>query len=193
MKLTLIRHGITLGNARRLYYGSTDLPLLPEGAAALTRLAASGGYPTAARYYTSGMLRAEQTLRILYGDVPHETLPGLREMDFGDFEMKSYEELRECPDYQAWISGDFEANVCPHGESGVQVTRRAMEALRPALAAGEDAVCVTHGGVIGGLLAAWFPQARGRYAWTPEPGHGFQIVFADGAPQSAIPVPFGRD
>ena len=31
MKLTLIRHGITEGNARRLYYGAADIPLLPEG------------------------------------------------------------------------------------------------------------------------------------------------------------------
>ena len=31
----LIRHGITDGNKRRLYYGSTDLPLAPEGIAAL--------------------------------------------------------------------------------------------------------------------------------------------------------------
>ena len=35
MKLTLLRHGITEGNRRRLYYGSTDLPLLSEGWAAL--------------------------------------------------------------------------------------------------------------------------------------------------------------
>ena len=31
MKLTLIRHGITEGNARLLYYGAADIPLLPEG------------------------------------------------------------------------------------------------------------------------------------------------------------------
>ena len=30
MKLTLLRHGITEVNRRRLYYGSTDLPLLSE-------------------------------------------------------------------------------------------------------------------------------------------------------------------
>ena len=30
MKLTLIRHGLTEGNIRRLYYGAMDLPLLPD-------------------------------------------------------------------------------------------------------------------------------------------------------------------
>ena len=31
MRLTLLRHGETEANRRRLYYGATDLPLLPEG------------------------------------------------------------------------------------------------------------------------------------------------------------------
>lgn len=30
MKLTLIRHGMTRGNMLHIYYGSTDLPILPE-------------------------------------------------------------------------------------------------------------------------------------------------------------------
>ncbi len=76
MKLTLLRHGITEGNRRRLYYGSTDLPLLPEGWAALEAMRARGGYPQAIRYYTSGMIRTEQTLRALYGPVPHEAGDG---------------------------------------------------------------------------------------------------------------------
>ena len=70
MKLTLLRHGYTEGNRRRLYYGSTDLPLLPEGWEALAVLREQGGYPTAARYYTSGMLRTEQTLLALYVRFP---------------------------------------------------------------------------------------------------------------------------
>ena len=119
MKLTLLRHGYTEGNRRRLYYGSTDLPLLPEGWEALAVLREQGGYPTAARYYTSGMLRTEQTLLALYGPVPHTVLPGLREMDFGIFEMRTYEELKQDAAYQRWICGNIEDHVCPHGESGV--------------------------------------------------------------------------
>ena len=91
MKLTLLRHGETDGSRRDLYYGAADIPALPESLAALHENAAA--YPRAARYYTSGLLRTEQTLAALYGDVPHVQLPGLREMDFGDFEMKSYQQL----------------------------------------------------------------------------------------------------
>ena len=128
MQLTLIRHGLTAGNVQRLFYGSTDLPLLPEGLAALEQLRQSGSYPQAGRFYTSGMRRANQTLAALYGPVAYAVLPGLREIDFGEFEMKSYPELCNLPGFQAWITRDNEANVCPGGESGVQVTRRALAA-----------------------------------------------------------------
>lgn len=189
MKLTLLRHGITEGNARHLYYGSTDLPLPPQGREALERLRREWVYPAGTRYYTSGMRRTEETLLALYGPVAHEILPDLREIDFGAFEMRTYEALKEDPAYQRWITGNVEANVCPGGESGVGVTRRALLALEPVLAGQQDAVCITHGGVIGGLLAHWFPETT-RYDWTPEPGQGFQVNFQAGAPVSATPVPF---
>ena len=189
MKLTLIRHGITEGTLKKLYYGSTDLPLLPEGAARLEELKAMGGYPLAKRYFTSGMLRTEQTLAVLYGNVEHDSLPGLREIDFGDFEMKTYEELCSDPSYLAWITGNNEANVCPGGESGVIVTDRALAALAPVIASGEDAVVITHGGVIGGVLAKWFPGGSGRYEFTPEPGRGFTVEFKGGAPVAVTKIP----
>jgi len=40
-----IRHGITEGNAKKWYYGWTDVPLLPEGVAALQNLCAQCIYP----------------------------------------------------------------------------------------------------------------------------------------------------
>ena len=92
------------------------------------------------------MIRTEQTLLALYGPVSHEVLPGLREMDFGAFEMRSYEELEHDPAYLAWLEGDVEANLCPGGESGQRVTTRALEALAPLLAAGEDAVSLVSPG-----------------------------------------------
>ena len=122
MKLTLIRHGMTRGNMLHIYYGSTDLPILPESYTELEARAKTGFYPTAERYYTSGMLRAEQSFRAIYGDTPHSVLYGMREADFGDFEMRNYAELKDDPAYIEWISGNNEDNICPNGESGEQVT-----------------------------------------------------------------------
>ena len=68
MKLTLLRHGETDGSRRDLYYGAADIPALPESLAALHENAAA--YPRAKRYYTSGLLRTEQTLAALSARCP---------------------------------------------------------------------------------------------------------------------------
>ena len=169
MKLTLLRHAQTEGSLRNLYYGAADIPALPESLSELHRRA--GDYPTAQRYYTSGMLRTEQTLAAIYGSVPHTRLPGLREMDFGDFEMKSY----------------VEHNPCPHGESAPQVLRRSLAAIAPVVQRPEDAVCVIHGGVTAGLMMAWF--GGGRYDYSVSPGQGFQVTFREGQPVSYTRIP----
>ena len=82
MILTLIRHGQTEGSLRDLYYGAADIPVLPESLAELHAHAAQ--YPTAPRYFTSGLVRTEQTLHAIYGDVPHTALPGLRALGLAD-------------------------------------------------------------------------------------------------------------
>ena len=63
------------------------------------------------------MLRANQTLRAIYGDVPFSVIGDLREVNFGIFEMKSYEDLKTEPVYQDWLAGDWFRNVPPGGES----------------------------------------------------------------------------
>ena len=191
MKLTLIRHGLTEGNLRRLYYGGADIPLAPEGEAELRRLRETVEYPRGRDYYTSGMVRTEQTFAILYGDTPHTQVPGLREMNFGAWEMKSYEDLKDDPAFQEWCSGDVEQHRAPEGDSFQMVYDRVGEAILPILERGRDAVCVVHGGVIVMLLRRWFPADLAQtYARTPEPGHGYQVVFDDdGKPVSFTPIP----
>lgn len=191
MKLTLIRHGLTEGNIRRLYYGGADIPLAPEGEAELRRLRETAEYPRGRDYYTSGMVRTEQTFAILYGDTPHTQVPGLREMNFGAWEMKSYEDLKDDPAFQEWCSGDVEQHRAPEGDSFQMVYDRVGEAILPILERGRDAVCVVHGGVIVMLLRRWFPADLAQtYARTPEPGHGYQVVFDDdGKPVSFTPIP----
>ena len=187
MKLTLLRHGQTEGSLRDLYYGATDLPVLPEPLAALHESA--GRYPTAPRYYTSGLLRTEQTLRAIYGDVPHTALPGLREMDFGDFEMRSYEELKDDPAFRQWMT-DSEHNPCPNGESAPQTMARNLAAMETVLASDEDAVCVIHGGVIAGFMMTWFGGLR--VDWYRQAGTGYQVTFSGGVPTGWLPIPEGK-
>lgn len=192
MVLTLIRHGITAGNAYRIYYGASDLPLLPEGEAALRELAAKGGYPTGVHYHTSPLIRTEQTFSILYGDIPHTPMEGLREMDFGDFEMRYVAgDLENDPVFQVWRQDRTGEMVCPNGESMRQAQHRALEALAPVIAAGEDTVCVIHGVLISLLLWHWFPDRAEPFGRIPAPGTGFQIEFDGDRPVSFTSVPHG--
>ena len=131
-RLYLLRHGLTRGNLEHLYYGSTDLPLCEEGLRQLAALRRQGGYPSpdGMLAVTSGMLRTEQTLAALYGDIPHERWPELCEMNFGAFEMHSYDELKDRADYQSWLSGDMAENHTPGGESEREVHARVLTRSR---------------------------------------------------------------
>ena len=170
MSIYLIRHGKTQANEQHLYCGSTDLPLSEKGREELRSLS----YTTAPeRFVTSGVKRTDEARRILWGNVPCSVDSRFREVDFGAFEMKSYEMLKEKAAYQAWLTGDNERNVPPEGESGVQMTRRVLEAFREIP---DGTALVTHGGVIAAIMASLFPQeGKHRYQWQPRNGHGYEI------------------
>lgn len=169
----LIRHGKTPANEAKCYCGSTDLDLSESGAEELK--GRHYGF-SADRYITSGMKRTEQTLHLLFGDVPFTRERELREVDFGIFEMKSYEQLKEDPAYQAWITGDNEANTPPGGESGKDMTERVLRAYRRIARLPGDTVIVSHGGVIAAIMASLYPgEGKNRYQWQPRPGCGYAL------------------
>ena len=103
MTVYLIRHGRTEANEKWLYCGSTDLPLSEKGREEL------GGMHydiSGVRFLTSGMKRTNETLKLLFGDVDYEVDSRFREVDFGIFEMRSYYEVKDTPEFQAWVTGD---------------------------------------------------------------------------------------
>lgn len=174
MTIYLIRHGKTEANEKRLYCGRTDLPLSEKGREELFRI----HYEIKnVRFLTSGMRRTDETLKILFGEVPFDTDPRFREVDFGVFEMYSYEELKDNPAYQIWCTGDNEANVPPNGESGLQMKQRVLEAFSEIK---EDTVVICHGGVIAAIMEHLFPEEnKTRYDWQPKNGHGYFIRFTE--------------
>lgn len=172
-ELYLIRHGRTQANEKRQYCGASDLPLSEAGAAALSSICYD--IPSC-RFFTSGMLRTEQTLEILFGDIPHKTDSRFREICFGEFELRTYEELKDRPDYQHWISGDGQT-APPGGESSEEFRTRVLKGLQELLALDRPTVLVTHGGVIALIMEHLFPkEEKNRYQWQPQPGSGYRIT-----------------
>ena len=170
MTIYLIRHGKTEANEKHLYCGSTDIPLSETGKAELEQLQYD---MKNVRFITSGMKRTNETLRILFGDVLYEEDPRFREVDFGIFEMHSYEELKDTHDYQVWLSGNNESNVPPKGESGAQMKKRVLAAFSEIQ---EDTCIITHGGVIAAIMEHLFPEEnKNLYQWQQKPGCGYAV------------------
>lgn len=194
-RICLIRHGITEGNKNRLYYGHSDIPLAEEGIKELRRLAASGIYPDGdeADFYTTGLRRTEQTLELIYGPREHRVIKNLMEIDFGDFEMKSYEQLRELEEYKIWMADKKGELSPPNGESRRGFYQRVVEGFGELKALhqlkclsmrhrSEDAlsVAVCHGGTISVILDSIYPGVKDNfYRWIPEPGHGYILSMKD--------------
>ena len=189
MEIHLIRHGKTTANEQKLYCGATDLPLSDNGIAELMYLNEQGIYPNSADcYFTSGLLRTDQTLHLLYGSVQRETLPQLMEYNFGEFEMKSYETLKAQADYQAWIMDESGQVFCPNGDNKQHFTRRVIAGYKMlftyAHEHGKSALAVVHGGVIVCIMEHLFPNTRNFYEWQPNPGRGYTLTYTtDGLKQ----------
>lgn len=60
-------------------------------------------YPKIDALTVSPMLRCRQTAERIWPSMPFETEPLMRELDFGEYERKTYEELKNKPVYQAWL------------------------------------------------------------------------------------------
>ena len=182
-KILFIRHGITEGNARRWYYGATDIPLLEEGIEALSKLRDSGIYPASdkASFYTSGMLRTEQTLETIYGDVPHGVLPLFREMNFGEWECRTFDSLKSEPLFDTWVNDTTGTIAYPGGDSIESFKARVIEGVKVLMELhgneNPETIVVCHGGVIAGIMEHCFLNERESFwHWIPEPGHGYSLT-----------------
>ena len=175
MRIVLIRHGRTEANERRLYCGASDLPLSEGGRAELRGLRARADYPETGGLLklSSGMRRTDETMRLLFDAEPDARVAAFREMDFGRFELHSYEELKADADYQAWIMDGAGTVSTPGGEASRAFRARVFAA---ADALEEDALVLCHGGVIAALMERWFPQeGKNMYAWQPGFGLGYEV------------------
>ena len=174
-KIYLIRHGLTEANEKHLYCGSTDLPLSQKGREELAEIKYDIDKSKVC-FITSGMKRTEETLKILFGDIPHVIDSRFKEIDFGIFEMKSYNELKDTAEYQQWLDGDNHTNIPPQGESGEQMEQRVLGAFAEIKGTDKDTVIITHGGVIVSIMANLFKEEnKNRYQWQPKQGHGYLI------------------
>lgn len=198
-KIHFIRHGITEGNKKKWFYGRADIPLLEEGKENLQLLKEKNIYPEIpedADCYTSGLIRTEQTFEIIFGNRKHKIIDNLKEMDFGECECTTYDEMKGNPEFDIWAWDTTGDARLPGGETKNEFNARISKGLAELRGyhrlkelshrhSGMDAisVIVCHGGVIGSMMHEMFPGQRENFwAWIPNPGFGYTVDFEKGKP-----------
>lgn len=167
--VTLIRHGLTTYNEESRYIGATDLALSTNGKKQMNELKASLTFSEPFLLFTSDLLRCKETASILFPDKETIEMNELREIHFGDWEGKTYDELREVPSYQKWLLSPFSI-APPNGESFEQFQKRVHEAFIQIVKEGfnkkvEQLIIITHGGVIREILTNYAPEKREFFEW----------------------------
>lgn len=123
--LTLIRHGQVQANIEKRYIGSTDMSLTVNGMKSLEKLNKAQIYKTPDYLFCSPMSRCKMTCDILFPDKIYTVIDEFHEMNFGSFEMKNYQELKDNAYYQRWI--DSNGTIAfPEGESRQEFVLRCM-------------------------------------------------------------------
>ena len=148
MEIYLIRH-TTPAIERGTCYGFADLDVantFTEEATRVKQLLPDKPFVV----YASPLQRCSKLAHFLFGDNLTKD-DRLKELNFGDWEMKRWDDLG--PDaLQAWMDNYVYARV-PGGESYEDLFKRSVEIFKEVIAKNQDAVLVTHSGVIRALLA----------------------------------------
>jgi broad specificity phosphatase PhoE len=175
-KLILVRHGESSGNRDRIFATAPhDLPLTALGyrqAQAVAARIAQLFSPTLV--ISSAYLRASETARIIAGalGVPLEVETDLHEREVGAHRGRSYDSLREAPDYDPQRPWAWKPEG---GESHEEVQARVAPVLDKLARkhADQDIVVVSHGGV---MVALWaYVSGKWDGAYVP-PNCGMVLI-----------------
>lgn len=175
MKVFLLRHGQTPGNAEKRYIGRTDEPLSTVGKEIVR---SSGSFPDIRRVYVSPMIRARQTAEMIFPNAVQVVLDDLREMDFGAFEGRCAHEMENDRAYRTWVDGMC-MTKCPGGEDIESFSHRVNDAFLTALydaeERGEDnLIIVAHGGTVMSVLSYYDIPDHRYYTWFSENCRGWR-------------------
>lgn len=165
INLTLIRHGKTPSNREHRYLGVTEEALSGEGRKQLEILAEKDILKKPWLLFVSPMLRCQESAGILFPGREAYPIEEWREMNFGAYEGKNYEDLKNDSYYQKWIDSNGTLPF-PEGESQQEYIKRchrglltATKIIQKEIAENQIAesqprniTAVVHGGTIMALL-----------------------------------------
>ena len=172
-----IRHGDIADTLKGKYIGTTDVPLSEEGKQNLASYDSKYIYPGTQVVFTSPLKRRVETAGIIYPDIKPLVIDQLAECDFGAWENKSAEDLKDDSLFQKWLAGENGVKP-PNGESPTEFTQRVCVVFEQIIegmmkTGNTEAVVITHGGVIMTLLSVYgIPRAK-PFEWVMDNGFGY--------------------
>lgn len=202
VRILLLRHGQTKGNQEKRYIGCrSQEPLSQEGIEFLK--ANARNYPNAISLFMSPSLRCQTTAKLIYPRLfpKRIEIEELNEMDFGIFEGKNYEDMKDLPEYREWVEGGCEGLI-PGGENRADFIARTLTGFgkvidtieqehidRKRLSVSDvkkftvsergnemyDAVIVAHGGTIMAVLSSFTMEDYFSFEAAPGEGYGFTV------------------
>jgi broad specificity phosphatase PhoE len=175
IQMILVRHGRTAWNVSEgrddLFRGTVDVPLAGEGVRQAEITARRLSAEPLSAIYASPLQRAARTAAILAAphNLPVQTLPGLRSMDYGLWAGLSHAEVAErWPDlYRQWHANPHSVPI-PGGDHPAELRARAVAAVHQILAQhndGDTLVLVSHQVVTRTLVCALAGMPNPGYWW----------------------------
>lgn len=180
-QIHLIRHALTQGNLAGQYIGHTDLDATDAGLRQIDDIKREyGGYPEVDAVFSSPLKRCLQTAKRIYPDREPIILEGLSEYDFGEFEGKTADELKDEEAFQVWLAGTSPETPLPFGESQAAFNARVCSAFVQIIdgivkAGVKSTAVVTHGGVIMALMAAFALPEAPMHEWMTPNACGYTL------------------
>jgi alpha-ribazole phosphatase len=173
--ISLLRHGLTAENEKSAYIGWTNSPLSTTGRKSIQSIVEPE------LLYSSDLMRCLETAALLFPYKEALQMAEFREMHFGRWEGKTYEQLKSVKSYQDWIEDPF--SRYPDGgetfaEFGLRI-QTGWEKVKMQIfkADAASSAIVTHGGVIRYLMTLFAPQKKSFFAWKIPYGGGYQLIF----------------
>ena len=181
-RLSVIRHGLTRANEEGIYLGCrTDYSLSTKGMAQLIDKMDEFEYPKVQRVYSSPMKRCTETADIIYPDRELCIAESMTELDFGEFDGKSVNELIDREDYKNWLKGGSPDVRAPGGESTQELLVRLYKGLHEIIMDMMEeelthCALITHSGIVTNLMAAFgLPKVQPKEL-VCDAGEGFEVI-----------------
>jgi alpha-ribazole phosphatase len=165
--LMLLRHGSTDAVLDKKLVGRTDIPINAEGRRQAQAMAPYIAEKRPDRRLCSPLLRARQTAEIVIGatGLDIEENPDLREIDFGRWEQRTFQEISasEPELVERWAAWEEDFSF-PEGESLREFAGRVRHAADYMMGTGTSRVlAVTHGGVIRAMICHLLGLSMSQY------------------------------